>query len=299
MRLISFADDAGGTRIGLIEPEQGFVLDLQAADPALPWDMASLIAHGGVGLKAVREAAKEARPEARRPLEEVAVLPPIPLPPRNILCVGKNYAAHAGEFAGTAGSLSGVAGGLPEHPIVFTKAPTAVIGHGDAIPAFLDHTGTTDYEGELAVVIGTGGRGIRAESAWDHVFGVTIVNDVTSRELQKRHGQWFLGKSLDGFCPMGPELVTADEITDIDAVRVTTTVNGEKRQDGRLVDLIFDIPTLIETLSRTMTLIPGDVIATGTPEGVGVGFTPPKYLRTGDEVAIHVSGIGTLRNPVA
>jgi 2-keto-4-pentenoate hydratase/2-oxohepta-3-ene-1,7-dioic acid hydratase in catechol pathway len=192
-----------------------------------------------------------------------------------------------------------VAGGLPEHPIIFTKAPTAVIGPGDAIPAWLDYTGTTDYEGELAVVIGTGGRAIRADEAWGHVFGVTIVNDVTSRELQKRHNQWFLGKSLDGFCPMGPELVTADEITDIDAVRVTTTVNGEKRQDGRLVDLIFDIPTLIETLSRTMTLVPGDVIATGTPEGVGVGFTPPKYLRPGDEVAIHVSGIGTLRNPVA
>jgi 2-keto-4-pentenoate hydratase/2-oxohepta-3-ene-1,7-dioic acid hydratase in catechol pathway len=299
MRLISFADDAGGTRIGLIEPEQGFVLDLQAADPALPWDMASFIAHGEVGLKAAREAARQARPPARRPLESVTVLPPIPLPVRNIICIGKNYAAHAGEFAGSAGSLSGVAGGLPEHPIVFTKAPTAVIGPGDAIPAFLDYTGTTDYEGELAVVIGPGGRGIRAENAWDHVYGFTIVNDVTSRELQKRHGQWFLGKSLDGFCPMGPELVTADAVTDIDAVRVTTAVNGERRQDGRLADLIFDIPTLIETLSSTMTLLPGDVIATGTPEGVGVGFAPPRYLRAGDQVAVHVSGIGTLRNPVA
>jgi 2-keto-4-pentenoate hydratase/2-oxohepta-3-ene-1,7-dioic acid hydratase in catechol pathway len=299
MRLISFADDAGGTRIGLIEPETGSVLDLQAADPALPWDMASFIARGEAGRKAARQAAEQARPQARRALEDVTLLAPIPLPPRNILCIGKNYAAHAGEFAGSAGSLSGVAGGLPEHPIVFTKAPTAVIGPGDAIPAYLDYTGSTDYEGELAVVIGTGGRAIRAGEAWDHVFGLTIVNDVTARELQKRHGQWFLGKSLDGFCPMGPELVTLDEIADIDAMRVTTTVNGEKRQDGRLVDLIFAIPTLIETLSRAMTLVPGDVIATGTPEGVGVGLTPPKYLHAGDEVAVHVAGIGTLRNPVA
>lgn len=298
MRLISFADDAGGTRIGLIEPEEGSVLDLRAADPALPWDMASFIAHGQTGIKAAREAAEQARPEARRSLESVTALPPLPLPVRNIICVGKNYAAHAGEFTGSAGSVSGVAGDLPEHPILFTKASTSVIGPGDAIPAFRDYTGTTDYEGELAVVVGPGGRGIRAENAWDHVYGYTIVNDVTSRELQKRHGQWFLGKSLDGFCPMGPMLVTADEIADIDAVRVTTTVNGEKRQDGRLVDLIFDIPTLIETLSRTMTLVPGDVIATGTPEGVGVGFSPPKYLRAGDVVEVHASGVGTLRNPV-
>ncbi|HKJ70583.1 MAG TPA: fumarylacetoacetate hydrolase family protein [Gammaproteobacteria bacterium] len=297
MRLISFAD-GHGPRIGLIEPEEGFVLDLRAADPRLPWDMASFIAHGRPGREAARTAAEQARPEARRPLEEVALLPPIPLPPRNIVCVGKNYAAHAGELSGTAGTLGGAAGGLPEHPIFFTKAPTAVIGPGDAIPAWLDYTGSVDYEGELAVVIGAGGRGIRAAEAWDHVFGLTIVNDVTSRELQQRHHQWFLGKSLDGFCPMGPELVTADEIADIEAVRVTTTVNGEKRQDGRLVDLIFAIPILIETLSRTMTLVPGDVIATGTPEGVGAGFSPPKYLRAGDLVEVHVSGIGTLRNPV-
>jgi len=298
MRLISFAGEAG-TRIGLIEPEAGFVVDLQAADPRLPWDMASLIAHGDAGREAVHTAAEQAGPEARLVLESVTVLPPLPLPVRNIMCVGKNYAAHAGEFRGAAGTASGVSGDLPEHPIVFTKASTAVIGPGDAIPAYLDPTESVDYEGELAVVIGTGGRGIRASDAWDHVFGYTLVNDVTSRELQKRHGQWFLGKSLDGFCPMGPMLVSADEVPGIRSARLTTTVNGELRQSGCLVDLIFDIPTLIETLSRTMTLVPGDVIATGTPGGVGVGFSPPKYLGAGDEVAVHVTGIGTLCSPVA
>lgn len=298
MRLISFTGEAG-TRIGLIEPKAGLVLDLQAADPRLPWDMASLIAHGRVGREAVHTAAEQAGPEARLALEGVTVLPPLPLPVRNLMCVGKNYAAHAGEFRGTAGSASGVSGDLPEHPIFFTKASTAVIGPGDAIPAYLDPTASVDYEGELAVVIGTGGRGIRASDAWDHVFGYTLVNDVTSRELQKRHGQWFVGKSLDGFCPMGPMLVTADEVPDLLAALLTTTVNGELRQSGCLADLIFDIPTLIETLSRTMTLVPGDVIATGTPEGVGAGFSPPRYLRPGDQVELHVSGVGTLRSPVA
>lgn len=297
MRLISFAGD-GGTTIGLIEPEGGAVVDLRAADSRLPWDMATFIAHGAAARKAAREAAEQAGPEARWRLEDVTVLPPLPLPVRNIFCVGKNYRAHADEFSGAAGAASGVAGDLPEYPIFFSKASTAVIGPGDAIPAYLDYTESVDYEGEVAVVIGAGGRGIRAEAAWEHVYGLTIVNDVTSRTLQKRHGQWLLGKSLDGFCPMGPMLVTTDEIPDPDAVKVTTHVNGEQRQSGRLVDLIFDIPTLIETLSRAMTLVPGDVIATGTPEGVGAGFTPPRYLRPGDRVEVHVSGVGTLRNPV-
>ena len=298
MRLISF-QRAHETRIGLIEPEAGSVLDLRAADRRLPWDMATFIADADVSRRAAREAAEQAGAEARLPLEEVTLLPPMPLPVRNIICVGKNYAAHAGEFAGTAGTASGVSGDLPAHPIFFTKAPTAVSGPGDAIPAYLDYTESVDYEGELAVVIGRGGRGIRASDAWDHVFGYTIVNDVTSRTLQKRHGQWFLGKSLDGFCPMGPMLVTADEVAAPHTMRVTTHVNDEPRQDGTLADLIFDIPTLIATLSATMTLVPGDIIATGTPEGVGAGFDPPRYLRTGDDVAVHVTGIGTLRNTVA
>ncbi|KPV39710.1 hypothetical protein AN478_11425 [Thiohalorhabdus denitrificans] len=297
MRLISFQRE-GSTRIGLVELEAGRVVDLQAVEPRLPRDMADFVAGGEASLNAALEAAEQAPAEARPALEEVSVLAPLPQPTRNVVCVGKNYAAHAGEFSGTAGSASGVSGDLPEYPIFFTKAPTAVSGPGQPIPAHLDPTESVDYEGELAVVIGRGGRGIPAAEAFDHVFGYTIVNDVTSRTLQKRHTQWFLGKSLDGFCPMGPLLVTADELSELDTVEVTTHVNGERRQAGRLDDLIFDIPTLIETLSAGMTLQPGDIIATGTPEGVGAGFDPPRYLRSGDRVEVHVSGIGTLRNPV-
>lgn len=188
---------------------------------------------------------------------------------------------------------------IPEAPIIFTKATSAVIGPGEPIPAWLDPTHTTDYEGELALVIGLGGRGIARAEAMHHVYGYTIINDVTARVLQGRHQQWFLGKSLDGFCPMGPVLATADEVPEVDRLRVQTRVNGELRQNTLVANLIFDIPTLIETLSRTITLASGDIIATGTPAGVGMGFKPPKYLQKGDVVAITIEPIGTLENPVA
>ncbi|MFA9460170.1 fumarylacetoacetate hydrolase family protein [Thiohalorhabdus sp. Cl-TMA] len=297
MRLISFSDQ-GRTRIGVLRPEAGRVLDLQAVEPRLPWDMATFIAGGEASRMAADEAAGQASPEAWRALEELTVLPPLPIPARDILCVGKNYRAHVDELSGSGLGKPGTASDVPEYPVFFTKAATTVSGPEEPIPAYLDYTESVDYEGELAVIIGKEGRGIPAEEAFDHVFGYTIVNDVTSRRLQRRHGQWFLGKSVDGFCPMGPALVTADEIDDLDAVRITTRVNGEQRQSGCLADLIFGIPELIETLSRTMTLMPGDVIATGTPEGVGAGFDPPRFLRSGDRVEIHVSGIGTLGSPV-
>ncbi|HKJ87362.1 MAG TPA: fumarylacetoacetate hydrolase family protein [Gammaproteobacteria bacterium] len=297
MRLISFSDE-GRTRIGVVAPEGDQVVDLQAVEPRLPWDMATFIAGGEASLRAAEEAADQATGEARRPLEELTLLAPLAYPVRDVLCVGKNYRAHVDEFSGSGFDSSGAASSLPEYPVFFTKSATALNAPGAPIPAHLDPTESVDYEGELAVVIGRGGRGIRAEEAFEHVFGYTIVNDVTSRTLQQRHGQWFLGKSLDGFCPMGPALVTADEIPDLEAVEVTTRVNGERRQSGRLPDLIFGIPELIETLSRTMTLLPGDVLATGTPEGVGAGFDPPRFLRPGDRVEVHVSGIGTLRSPV-
>ena len=171
--------------------------------------------------------------------------------------------------------------GVPTAPVVFTKAPSSVIGPEAAILANLDPTNSVDYEGELGVVIGRGGRGISRTDAMDHVFGYTIINDVTARTLQHKHKQWFLGKSIDSFCPMGPTLVTADEIPDPTRLKLETRVNGELRQNAVVSDLIFDIPTLIETISRGMTLMPGDIIATGTPEGVGIGFTPPKYLNSG------------------
>jgi 2-keto-4-pentenoate hydratase/2-oxohepta-3-ene-1,7-dioic acid hydratase in catechol pathway len=183
-------------------------------------------------------------------------------------------------------------------PVIFTKATTSVIGPHDPIPAHLDPTSSVDYEGELTVVIGKGGRGIRAQDAFEHVFGYTIINDVTARTLQHRHKQWFLGKSLDGFCPMGPAVVTRDEVPDVRALQLLTRVNGELRQDAPVADLIFDIPTLIATISLGTTLLPGDLIATGTAAGVGIGFDPPRYLKAGDEVAVTIEPIGTLTNPV-
>ena len=223
---------------------------------------------------------------------------PLPRPAKNIFCVGKNYHEHAKEFAGS-GFDATAKEVVPEAPVVFSKPPTSVIGPGEPIPAHLDPTNSVDYEGELAVVIGRGGRGIRKAEAPSYVFGYTIVNDVTARTLQHKHRQWILGKGIDGFCPMGPAILTADEVPDPGALRLRTWVNGELRQDAPVSDLIFDIPTLIETISAGITLQPGDLIATGTPAGVGIGFQPPKFLKSGDVVRVEVTSIGVLENPVA
>jgi 2-keto-4-pentenoate hydratase/2-oxohepta-3-ene-1,7-dioic acid hydratase in catechol pathway len=215
------------------------------------------------------------------------------------MCVGKNYFEHAHEF-GTSGFDSSVAPNgdtIPTDPIIFTKVPESVIADGETIRYPEGISDALDYEGELAVVIGRGGRGIRKADALTHVFGYTIVNDVTARDWQGRHKQWFLGKSFDTFCPMGPWIVTADEV-DVSDLRLRTWVNDELRQDASTRDLIFDVPTLIETISAGITLYPGDVIATGTPVGVGLGFKPPKYLHRGDTVRIEIAGIGTLTNTV-
>jgi 2-keto-4-pentenoate hydratase/2-oxohepta-3-ene-1,7-dioic acid hydratase in catechol pathway len=221
------------------------------------------------------------------PLKRVRLLAPIPSPSRNIFCLGRNYADHAAERGAAA----------PEHPVNITTPGTAVVGPGDDV-VHLAITKELDYEVELTVVIGTGGRNIRQAQAYDHVYGYTIVNDVTARTLQNRHKQWFLGKSLDGYCPMGPCVVTADEIEDVTQLRLLTKVNGEVRQDAYVSQLIFDIPMLIATLSKVMTLEPGDLIATGTCAGVGIGFDPPRFLKPGDTVSVTIEPIGTLENPV-
>ena len=188
---------------------------------------------------------------------------------------------------------------MPSAPVIFTKAMTSVIGPGAAIRSDFDPTGSLDYEGELALVIGPKSFRVSKADAYGIIFGYTIINDATSRDLQKKHNQWTIGKSIDTFCPMGPAIVTADEVGDVRELTLLTKVNGEVRQDALVSDLIFDIPTLIETLSATMTLLPGDIIATGTPVGVGIGFDPPRYLKPGDEVSIEISRIGELTNPVA
>jgi 2-keto-4-pentenoate hydratase/2-oxohepta-3-ene-1,7-dioic acid hydratase in catechol pathway len=237
-----------------------------------------------------------------RPLAEVELLAPFPRPRRNVFCVGKNYREHAREF-GTSGydASAGASAGdehLPDRPVVFTKPPSSVVGPGALIEPHPRVTAELDYEAELAVIIGPGGRDITAADAPRHVWGYTIVNDVTARDRQRDHKQWFLGKSLDTFCPMGPYAVTADEV-DGSALQVECRVNGELRQKATTADLVFGIPELIETISAGLTLEPGDVIATGTPAGVGIGFDPPRFLRSGDLVEVSISGLGTLRNRVA
>ncbi|RHW43177.1 FAA hydrolase family protein [Neobacillus notoginsengisoli] len=224
------------------------------------------------------------------PLEEVKLLAPIPRPVKNIFCVGKNYADHAIEMGGPED--------IPEHIMVFTKPPTAVIGPDAEIPSHTGLTDQLDYEGELAVVIGKRGTGIKKENALEYVFGYTILNDITARDLQKRHKQFFLGKSLDGSCPIGPWIVTADEVEDAGNLNVTTKVNNEVRQNSNTSHFIFSIEQMIEDLSRGLTLEPGDIIATGTPAGVGKGFNPPKFLKPGDTIEIEIEKIGTLKNTI-
>ena len=294
MRLVTFSD-AIGMRIGVHDTASNTIVDLAAAT-RLPRDMTSFIALGKNGLKRARAAVKSG--EDRLPVASVKLHAPIPRPAKNILCVGKNYYDHAREFHASGVDASAGKDAIPELPIIFTKWPNSVIASGEPIPSYLDYTHSTDYEGELTVVIGPGGRGIGKQDAYAHVYGYTIINDATARTLQNKHRQWFLGKSLDGYCPMGPCIVTADEVPDVTKLRLITKVNGEVRQDALVSELIFDIPTLIETLSRVMTLDPGDLIATGTCVGVGIGFDPPKYLQKGDRVAITIEPIGTLENPV-
>ena len=228
------------------------------------------------------------------PMAGAVLAAPIPAPRRNLFCVGRNYHAHAAELQ--ASVFKDNAKAVDAWPIVFTKVPQTVVAHGSTVrlPGAAISS-QIDYEAELAIVIGTGGRNIAAADAMRHVWGYTIVNDVTARDVQMRHSQWDLGKSFDTFCPMGPVIVTADELDGRDT-RVRCWVNGELRQDARTTDLIFDLPTLIETCSRGITLLPGDIIATGTPAGVGMGLSPPQWLKHGDVVRISIDGIGTLEN---
>jgi 2-keto-4-pentenoate hydratase/2-oxohepta-3-ene-1,7-dioic acid hydratase in catechol pathway len=219
------------------------------------------------------------------PLKRVRLLAPIPHPARNIFCLGRNYADHAAERGAA----------VPEHPVFFTKPGTAVTGPGDEV---VHHAVTSelDYEVELAVVIGRAGRDIPRSEALAHVFGYTIVNDVTARDLQKRHAQWFKGKSLDTFCPMGPVLVTADEMPNPQALAIALRVNGQVRQSSNTAKMIFPVDQCIEVLSIAMTLLPGDIIATGTPDGVGAASG--NFLKAGDRMEAEIEKIGVLANRV-
>lgn len=233
------------------------------------------------------------------PLGEVRLHAPIPEPRRNIFCVGKNYRDHAVEFSRSGYDDPNGSEALPTHPILFSKATTSVTGPYDDIEPHRAISAELDYEAELAVIVGHGGRSISRDRALDHVWGYTIINDLTARDLQRAHKQWLVSKSLDTYAPMGPYVVTADEIVDATALRVESWVNGEPRQSALVKDLIFDIPELITTLSAGLTLLPGDIIATGTPAGVGIGFDPPRFLVSGDVVETSITGLGCQRNRIA
>jgi 2-keto-4-pentenoate hydratase/2-oxohepta-3-ene-1,7-dioic acid hydratase in catechol pathway len=286
MRLVTFRE---GT-----EERLGFLLDDRVLDPRRTADQAAepayasalaFIRAGEAALQAARRLIDSAPASALVPLSKVTIT--APMRPSTLLCSGSNYRDHNKEKANT--PISG------KEPEFFVKTADSVVGPGEHIIYDPALTKKLDCETELAIVIGKPGRHIPAASALDHVFGYTIVNDVTARDVQVRHQQWDLGKSFDTFCPMGPWITSADEI-DGRATRVRGWVNGELRQDGDTKDMIFDIATLIETCSRGITLYPGDVIATGTPSGVGMGFSPPRWLAAGDVVRIEIDGIGAIEN---
>jgi len=261
-----------------------------------PASMLDLIGAGPAVLDRLRRELPRlaARPDLCRPRDRVELLAPIPRPRKNIVCLGLNYKDHAEESM----RAKGLPVELPEYPVVFTKSPTSVTADGAPVPAHAGATHELDWEVELGVVIGTGGRAIPRARAFEHVFGYTVINDLSARDLQFRHKQWFLGKSLDGFCPMGPALVTADEIPDPQALKLACRVNGVTKQDSSTAQMIFDVATIVETLSRGMTLEPGDVIATGTPAGVGFARQPPEFLKPGDVVECEIENIGVLRNRI-
>lgn len=254
------------------------------------------------GLLAILEADAALQPlrDVDHPLKfsNVELLAPIPRPARNVFCVGKNYHAHVREIANQGFDTTGGGDTPPEAPIVFSKLPECVIGSGANIIHDSAVTSELDYEAELGIIIGRRGRAIKQADAMDHVWGYTIINDVTARDVQKRHKQWLLGKSQDNFCPMGPFAVTREEVNLADTP-IRCWVNDELRQDGNTAQMMFDVPALVEAISAGITLYPGDVIASGTPAGVGAGFDPPRFLGAGDRVRIEIEPIGTLENSVA
>jgi 2-keto-4-pentenoate hydratase/2-oxohepta-3-ene-1,7-dioic acid hydratase in catechol pathway len=286
LRIASYTHQ-GRRHVGLLSPD-GARLTAFDFDPAVPVRGAQAL------IERVAQGGQIGQPTGPSvSLADVQLEAPLPRPRRNLFCVGRNYHAHARELRESV--FKDIAGQPESWPIVFTKVPETVVGPGADVRLPGAISTQIDYEAELTLVIGRGGRNITRSEALSHVFGYTIINDVTARDVQMRHQQWDLGKSFDTFCPMGPWLVTADELDGSDT-RVRCWVNDELRQDARTSDLIFDIPTLIETCSRGITLLPGDVIATGTAAGVGMGFSPPRYLQHGDVVRIEIDGIGTLQN---
>ncbi len=284
MKLVRYSVNGRSPQVGLVQQDQ--LIDLSAIVPS----MQAIIALSAEGLAVVQQHAAQNR---GIPLADVTLHAPL-LPQRNVMCLGRNYVEHAREsFAAVGEAFS-----LSEVPVVFTKATTAVSAPNAPIPFDPNVSDKIDWEVELAVIIGKQGKNIPAEHAMSYVFGYTVLNDITARDLQRQGKQFFKGKSLDGSCPMGPWIVTADELTDPHNLDIRCLVNDVEKQASNTRHMIFDIPTTIAYLSRGMTLLPGDIIATGTPDGVGFARTPPEFLRPGDVVQSIVEGIGAIRNVV-
>jgi len=295
-KLVTF-EELGLVQWGVLTEDETGVYSAIALEEAfftpLPETLLEFIQQGNEGLLALSDALERNEKDPAvtpKPIDTVRIMAPIPQVIRNIFCVGKNYADHIAEYDKTDKP------NLPKYPAFFTKASTSVIGPEDLIDPHSDVNDSLDYEGELAVIIGKTGTKIMASEAMDYVYGFTILNDVTARKMQVNHEQWFLGKSLDTFCPIGPYVLLRDAAPD--RFDIMTKVNGEVRQDSSTDEFIFHIPKLIESLSSGITLLPGDIITTGTPSGVGVGFNPPKFIHSGDVVEITIPAIGTLRNKV-
>lgn len=289
MRLATVSD---GSRswIGEVDTSGGRITELQTPEGSSRDPMICFLEHELVGGNPVHLGDS-------RPIDDLQLLSPIRWPSKNVICVGKNYRAHAAEFTGSGydSSASSSKDVIPESPILFSKAPSCLIGAHDDVVVPWELSSEIDYEAELGVIIGKKGRNIPRENAFDHVWGFTIINDVTARDLQSRHKQWLLGKSIDTFCPMGPWIVSKDEI-DAGDLNLSCWVNDELRQSANTGDLIFDIPAIVATASASMTLETGDIIATGTPAGVGIGFSPPRFLKSDDVVRIAIDGMGSIAN---
>jgi 2-keto-4-pentenoate hydratase/2-oxohepta-3-ene-1,7-dioic acid hydratase in catechol pathway len=297
MKFVTFSND-GATGAGLLLPDGILPLQAAAERAGVKSDVSSVLAviRGGEAALATcsRMASDDKARTALMPLASANLMAPIPQPERNTFCVGLNYLDHAKE--GAAARMIDLK--VPQVPVFFTKATRTVVGPNVDVRLDPKVTQRLDYEVELAVIIGREGRDIGTSAAFDYVFGYSIANDVTARDLQRRHEQWFKGKSLDTTLPMGPCIVTRDEIGDPKSLELSMHINGEQRQRARVEQMIFDIPTLIASLSAGMTLLPGDIIATGTPSGVGFAMNPPQYLRDGDEMVARIDRIGELRNRV-
>ena len=309
MRMVTFRADDGTPHVGIVRDSKIIDLTLwlpqqEAVMVAEHFDMVGLLAaprevweQVGMANRASEEALKGAG--ALLALEMERLLAPIARPRKNVFCLGRNYAEHAAESMRAFGQRQPAAVTKPEYPAIFTKAPTTVIGPFDAIPFDPRVSDKLDWEVELAIVIGREGKNIRREEAKEYIFGYNVLNDVSARDIQQRHGgQFFKGKSLDGSCPIGPWIVTADEVPDPDNLELWTRVNGVEKQHDTTASMLFSVSEIIEHLSLGMTLEPGDIIATGTPAGVGHARQPAEHLRPGDVVECEVEGIGIIRNPV-